>query len=72
MNSTKEKIRQVLLERIFSFVLLSKRSFDGCCVAKSSRELFLRTKSPVEKDFSFPLRSSLWNNEVNPVVNYFL
>lgn len=38
MNSTKEKIRQVLLERIFSFVLLSKRNFDGCCAAKSSRE----------------------------------
>jgi hypothetical protein len=38
MNSTKEKIRQVSLERIFSFVLLSKRSFDGCCAAKSGRE----------------------------------
>jgi hypothetical protein len=51
MNSTKEKIRQVLLERIFSFVLLSKRSFDGCCAAKSSRET---SQLPINTRLKFP------------------
>ena len=51
MNSTKEKIRQVLLERIFSFVLLSKRSFDGCCKAKSSRET---SQLPINTLLKFP------------------
>ena len=38
-NSVVKYVKQVSLERIFSFVLFSKRSFDGCCAAKSSHEI---------------------------------
>jgi hypothetical protein len=54
-NPVMKYVKQVSLERIFSFVLLSKRRFDGCCAAKSSREN-LQTKNP--KPFHYKRRSA--------------